>query len=375
VPRPLNALSRLMRWRSGTSSAERLYGAIVAQARLPVFYRGVGVPDTVEGRFVLLSLHLFALLHRLKSEGAQALDLGQELMDRFAEDMETVLRQIGVSDLGLPRKVRGLATASQALLQGYDAALAEGEAVFAAVIAEALPLKGEPARAVSGRLTSYLMGLGAALAGAAFHAAPCRRGEPSTGYGIAMDRRRDATVMNDELKRSPLSRPLRVDEIAEGTEVAIEPTDSERAAIADMLDLCGLERLTVICRLRRRGGGRIGLSGRLEASVTQTCVISLAPVQATLDLPIEIEFWPVPLIDEFEKSVEDPSSPGGLDWPEPIVEGRIDLGSLVYETLATALDPYPKWEGVTFEWPNEAASDQGKSPQGPFAALERLKQR
>jgi cytochrome b pre-mRNA-processing protein 3 len=91
----LNQLDRLMRWPSGASNSEKLYGAIVAQARLPIFYRSFGVPDTLQGRFAVLSLHLFAALHRLKEEGPEGRALAQELIDRFSQDMETVLRAWG----------------------------------------------------------------------------------------------------------------------------------------------------------------------------------------------------------------------------------------------------------------------------------------
>ena len=96
-----------MPWRRKEKTAEKLYGAIVAQARLPVFYQEFGVPDTLEGRFAVLSLNLFAVLHRLKGEGAQGRALSQELADRFKDDMETVLRELGVSDLRIPKKMRG----------------------------------------------------------------------------------------------------------------------------------------------------------------------------------------------------------------------------------------------------------------------------
>ena len=89
----------------------------MAQARLPVFYQAFGVPDTLEGRFIVLSLNLFAVLHRLKAHGAEARDLAQELMDQFSADMETVLRELGVSDLGIPKKMRRLAASITALLQ------------------------------------------------------------------------------------------------------------------------------------------------------------------------------------------------------------------------------------------------------------------
>ena len=106
-----------MRWRSEASTTEKFYGAIVAQARLPVFYRSFGVPDTLQGRFTLLALHLFAVLHRLKSGGSEGSALAQDLVDRFGQDMETVLRELGVSDLRVPQSMRRLAAASKSLFE------------------------------------------------------------------------------------------------------------------------------------------------------------------------------------------------------------------------------------------------------------------
>ena len=113
----LNPLTPLKSWRRDGTSAAKLYGAIVAQARLPAFYQGFGVPDTLQGRFLVLSLHLFAVLYRLKAEGPPARNLAQDLTDRFSADMETVLREIGVGDLSIPKKVRGLWASSAGLLQ------------------------------------------------------------------------------------------------------------------------------------------------------------------------------------------------------------------------------------------------------------------
>ena len=152
----MNPLPFLNAWRRDDTSAAKLYGSIVAQARLPVFYQGVGVPDALEGRFVVLSLQLFAVLHRLKAEGPPAHGLAQNLIDRFSADMETVLREIGVGDLSIPKKVRGLAASSGALLRACAEALAEGEAAVAAVIAEALPLEAGASGAVARRLAHYL---------------------------------------------------------------------------------------------------------------------------------------------------------------------------------------------------------------------------
>jgi len=153
----LKRIAVLLPWRRKPSHADELYGAIVARARLPVFYQGFGVPDTLEGRFVVLSFHLFAVLHRLKEGGASAAPMAQELADHFTADMETVLRELGVGDLAIPKKVRGLAASGAALLQDYEEALTKGEGALATSIACALPLDETSAKLASPRLTSYLM--------------------------------------------------------------------------------------------------------------------------------------------------------------------------------------------------------------------------
>lgn len=114
----------------------------------------------------MLSLHLFAVLHRLKQDAGVSEALAQHLVDCFGADMDTVMRELGVSDLKVPRKMRRLAAANHALLARYEAALAEGETAFAAVIAVAVPLDPDVAGAASGRLASYLLELVHSLAGA-----------------------------------------------------------------------------------------------------------------------------------------------------------------------------------------------------------------
>jgi cytochrome b pre-mRNA-processing protein 3 len=146
-----------MPWRRKERVAEKIYGVIVAQARLPLFYQEFGVPDTLEGRYLVLSLNFFAVLHRLRGEGGEAGVLIQKLADRFKEDMETVLRELGVSDLRIPKKMRGLAASSAALLQAYEKALAKGDGTLAETIASALPIEGEEAKAAGTHLAHYLM--------------------------------------------------------------------------------------------------------------------------------------------------------------------------------------------------------------------------
>ena len=103
-----------------------LYGMIVAQARLPVFYRDYAVADTVNGRFDLIILHLAMVLDRMSSEPAlQA--LGQGIFDRFCRDMDHNLREMGVTDLKVPKEMRRIGEAFYGRSQVYRAAWTGGD--------------------------------------------------------------------------------------------------------------------------------------------------------------------------------------------------------------------------------------------------------
>jgi uncharacterized protein len=181
--------------------------------------------------------------------------------------------------------------------------------------------------------------------------------------------------MTNEADRAVLSRILKVDETKDGTRGEIVVTEAEMRAIASMLDLVALDGLTLGYRLGKIDGGRLRLTGKLSAKVTQTCVVSLDPVETALDLPVEVEFWPAPLVDEFERSAGESGSHGLIDWPEAVADGKIDLGPVIYEALATALDPYPKRAGASFEWSQAGRESPETEKSGPFAALAALKRR
>lgn len=97
------------RTRTEAGIAHGLYGAIVTQAREPVFYRDFGVPDSVDGRFDMVVLHLFLAVEMLASEGEQGAAVSQELMDAFVSDMDRSLREMGAGDMGVPRRIKTMA--------------------------------------------------------------------------------------------------------------------------------------------------------------------------------------------------------------------------------------------------------------------------
>jgi cytochrome b pre-mRNA-processing protein 3 len=104
---------------------EAIYGMIVARAREPLFYRDLGVSDTVNGRFDLLILHLWMVLHRLRPMQGGAV-LSQALFDRFCADMDANLREMGVGDLTVPKRMQAFGEAFYGRAAAYDLALAEG---------------------------------------------------------------------------------------------------------------------------------------------------------------------------------------------------------------------------------------------------------
>lgn len=141
---------------------ERLYGVIVAQARAPVFYADLGVPDTLEGRFDLIVLHLHLVNRRLGRAEARGRELGQELLDFFFEDMDASLREIGIGDLSVPKKMRTLGEAYLGRAAAYDGALAAKDRdQLAAAIARNVYAGASAAGAL--RLAHYVLSMESAL--------------------------------------------------------------------------------------------------------------------------------------------------------------------------------------------------------------------
>lgn len=109
---------------------EAIYGMIVTQSREPLFYRDLGVPDTVNGRFDLLVLHLWMVLRRLRPiEGG--VGLSQALFDHFCDDMDANLREMGVGDLTVPKRMQAFGEAFYGRSAAYDLALTGGEEALA----------------------------------------------------------------------------------------------------------------------------------------------------------------------------------------------------------------------------------------------------
>jgi cytochrome b pre-mRNA-processing protein 3 len=95
--------------RANRTITDALYGEIVAAARQPAFYSDWNVPDTPLGRFEMLSVHVFLFLHRMQDETGPAREVAQILTDEFFADVEHSLRELGIGDLGVPKRMKKLA--------------------------------------------------------------------------------------------------------------------------------------------------------------------------------------------------------------------------------------------------------------------------
>lgn len=122
--------------RTDAPEAWALYEAAVARARAPVFYSDLGVPDTLDGRFESISLHVFLILHRLKADRPRTEALAQEVFDAMFSDMDRSLREMGAGDLGVAPRVKKMAKAFYGRVSAYDAALASD--ADSGLLAEAL---------------------------------------------------------------------------------------------------------------------------------------------------------------------------------------------------------------------------------------------
>jgi len=149
---------KFRRSRPPKATIATLYGAIVAQARVPSFYLHFGVPDTLEGRFDMIVLHLFLVVRRIGRAGGQNSAVGQALFDRFCRDLDDNLREMGIGDLAVPRKMRGFAEAYFGRADSYGRALQRGDrAGVAAALARNVFSHGGPADLGPQRLADYML--------------------------------------------------------------------------------------------------------------------------------------------------------------------------------------------------------------------------
>lgn len=145
---------------------ERQYALLTAAARQPFLYSDLDVPDTVMGRFEMLSAILILYFRRTRASSRTGQEIAQEIVDAFFEDVDHSIRELGVGDAGVPKKMKQLAGMFYGRLESYAAALDESDG---AALAEALQRNFHPeaeGRPSMEGLAAYLSAVEAALSAA-----------------------------------------------------------------------------------------------------------------------------------------------------------------------------------------------------------------
>lgn len=162
-------------------SADRLYAALVALARDPRFYTDLGVPDTVDGRFEMLSLFVYMALRRLRREGETSAAFSQDLFDTMFADMDQSLRELGAGDLGVAPRIKRMAEGFYGRIAAYDRALDEAGGALGEALRRNLYGTVTPDRATLARMAGVIRNLDSAFA--ALPVGALRDGAP----GISLD--------------------------------------------------------------------------------------------------------------------------------------------------------------------------------------------
>jgi uncharacterized metal-binding protein YceD (DUF177 family) len=166
----------------------------------------------------------------------------------------------------------------------------------------------------------------------------------------------------------PWSVPLAVSDVPEsGRHLDIIADTQTRDAVAKRAGLAALPRLEASVDVSPHGRGGLHVVGRVSATVGQTCVVTLEPLQNEIDESIDLVFIPP----------DTPSRVGGADVeiptadaPEPLIGGTVDLGEIATEFLMLGLDPYPRKPDAVFQSP--AVGEDSAHPFGALAALKKL---
>jgi len=166
---------------------------------------------------------------------------------------------------------------------------------------------------------------------------------------------------------SPWHVPVALEDVPEeGLHIEIAADTDTRAAVAKIAELRDLPRLQADFEVTRHGADGLRVTGRVSATVGQTCVVTLEPLTNEVVEQIDLLFVLPTAKSEVEEKEEELTA--NEDETEPLVGGSIDLGALATEFLVLGLDPYPRKPGAVFQPLQHAASGDS-----PFAALAALK--
>lgn len=172
---------------------------------------------------------------------------------------------------------------------------------------------------------------------------------------------------------TPFSYLVKVGHVsANPIEVTISADAQERTGLAALWSVLDVKALSATFEVRRWKRDGIRLKGRVTADIVQACVVTLEPVEAHIDEPVEVVFVPegsklarMPVASETGEMLLDPEGP---DAPEIFTGDTIDAGVVAAEHVALAIDPYPRKADVAFTGHTESTAQDDRKPS-PFAVL------
>ncbi len=166
------------------------------------------------------------------------------------------------------------------------------------------------------------------------------------------------------MSQGPFSQVIQVVDVPPaGLHLVLSPDAAIREALAREAGIIAVPALTARLHVAPEGAAGLRVTGTVEGVVRQTCGVTLEPFDAPLSEPVDVHFVPAGTLKPPVEGEEDT----GIDPPDEIVDGGIDLGALASEFLNLGIDPYPRKPGAVFEQP-----DAGEGNLSPFAALSRL---
>ena len=174
------------------------------------------------------------------------------------------------------------------------------------------------------------------------------------------------------------SRPIETESLSHGTtEKKLEASREECEALKERFSIDKLKQLSAILQLARTGSGKrlkVTVSGHLNATLSQTCVVTLEPFETEISTEFQTLFdvgatetdenWDLDLQDD--------------DPPEPIVDGLIDLGELIAQSLSLEINQHPRKPGLDnnstdIDQANHSTESNENQNQNPFAVLKNMK--
>lgn len=178
----------------------------------------------------------------------------------------------------------------------------------------------------------------------------------------------DRGAENDQ--QPPFSRIIAPAEPSVPLQGSIEATPSERTRLAAFYRVENIALLRFDYSIDALSAHRYRLTGEVHAELTQLCGVTLDPVEETIREPVSLEYWPEHLLSQAGAESGGADELLEADPPEPLINGRINLGRIAAEIFASAINPYPRKPGVAFDWTDP---DADESESSPFASLRQLK--